>query len=1058
MKKIDRKKKRRIIYLLLIIGLFIGELIVLGVINIPFIEYFNEDQVSTYKNDMAYFSGTHQNPTNRLFIEPTIDVNYRAIGSINFSSFEFINSSLINPRNNSNLRERQSKFFLDYLFDKQNPDGSFSDIGGLGEMYTTFKVVSTIDILNNTFLDASEHQDKVNKIVEYVNNSLDEGGWGFKNNAQAPEADIISTYYAIKLAKRLNAVSILKNNNDSIIEYIESLGNYTVDFLGTYRFSNNSYIITAETTYFGIRSYLEMNKSYTTSEKWAIAAFYIGLYSNGGYRSSYLRPFSDISSTYYSLWTLYYFNNETIFPSQTQNYIQNSSKSDGGFGPTPYLNSTSNFISGWAAMKSISLLEINETDTSINFNNSYKLNYYNWLYEYQAINGLFGQISLQSNYLGVLALYNYNSETFTEYIDMNKILDFANSCYNPEDGGFGSEPYTNSSIFSTYCAIFLYQKFRPYTLKNLPNATATIDFLVKLQDPDGGFKLGEDLEVILSYFGPVYNLFLDFIDTNISTTESTYWAIKSLDDLNSLNLIDQYTLTHWISSGQNADGGFSVIHGFHSDVISTYYGLEILKILNINPLSKSAAIEFLKGAQSEDGSFTIIPFLSILVEIPSSFIATYLGSIALYEYRSQPENIKTLTIWYRNCISQNTGGVGDIPNFGGDLRNTPYGLVIIDEIRFDQAFDPQPWSNLLVWLMISEVLILVAFIILSLISYLNTRVIKFLKSLIGMAEKLNINYLKKFPAVYCENLNIYIGKKLIVDGVSLELHHGEILGVLGESGAGKSTFVKALLGMRKYTGICELYGMDVKKNKRKVRPIYGYVPQDLGKIYTNFTTLQNLIYFGKQYGLTEKEIVSRAKRLLRSLEIEDKMNELVKNLSGGQKRRVSIAMGLIHNPIFCILDEPTSGLDPLIREQLWLSLTEINEKYNTTLIVISHYPEESRFCNKVVVFGRGRGMIDFGTPQQLLSQLPGGGRTIELYFYDGQENAVERLEKIPGIEEALENKMGTDFAILTDLNLNEVRVDLEKEFGEKSILGLKQSDTVMEQYFRYRAMEVPELE
>ena len=250
----------------------------------------------------------------------------------------------------------------------------------------------------------------------------------------------------------------------------------------------------------------------------------------------------------------------------------------------------------------------------------------------------------------------------------------------------------------------------------------------------------------------------------------------------------------------------------------------------------------------------------------------------------------------------------------------------------------------------------------------------------------------------------------------------------------------------------------IKKNKRKVRPIYGYVPQDLGKIYTNFTTLQNLIYFGKQYGLTEKEIVSRAKRLLRSLEIEDKMNELVKNLSGGQKRRVSIAMGLIHNPIFCILDEPTSGLDPLIREQLWLSLTEINEKYNTTLIVISHYPEESRFCNKVVVFGRGRGMIDFGTPQQLLSQLPGGGRTIELYFYDGQENAVERLEKIPGIEEALENKMGTDFAILTDLNLNEVRVDLEKEFGEKSILGLKQSDTVMEQYFRYRAMEVPELE
>jgi hypothetical protein len=103
-------------------------------------------------------------------------------------------------------------------------------------------------------------------------------------------------------------------------------------------------------------------------------------------------------------------------------------------------------------------------------------------------------------------------------------------------------------------------------------------------------------------------------------------------------------------------------------------------------------------------------------------------------------------------------------------------------------------------------------------------------------------------------------------------------------------------------------------------------------------------------------------------------------------------------------------------------------------------------------------MIDFGTPRQLLSQLPGDGRTIELFFYDIQEDAVERLEKIEGIHKALENKVGTDFALLTNLNLNEVREELEKEFGENSILGLKQSDSVMEQYFRFRAMEVPEIE
>ncbi|MBD3215630.1 MAG: ATP-binding cassette domain-containing protein [Candidatus Lokiarchaeota archaeon] len=1041
----------------MIIGLFIGELIALGIINIPFIEYFSESQVKSYKNDMAYFSGTHQNPEN-LFVEPTIDSNYRAIDSINFSSPLFNTSKFVNPVNNPNLTESKQQFFLDYLFEKQNPDGSYSNIGGLGDMYSTYKVIKTIDILNGSYLDALEHQDRINRTIDFINNSLDEGGMGFKYNEEAPEADIISTYYAIKLAKILKASSILETNNVSITAYIKLLGNYSIGFSGSYRYSNRSYtIVTAETTYYGVRAYLEMGYTYNLTEQAAILGYYSLLYNpfDGGFRSSTQNAISDVSATYYSLWNIYHFTSFFINQTQTKDFVINCTNDDGGFGPHWSIN-ISDFTSGWSGMNSIFLLE---SYGGLTIDDTYKLNYYNWLYEYQAFNGLIGETNLQTNYLGVLALYNWNSEEYITYIDINSILDFVNSCYNPEDGGFGSQPFTNSSIFSTYCAVFLYQLFKPYTLQNLPNGTATVNYLVNLQNPDGGFKLGEDFDLLLSYFGPAYELLLkDLIDTNISTTESTYWAIKSLNDLNALNLIDQNNLSHWISSGQNPDGGFSIIHGFHSDVISTYYGLEIHKLLNLEPLSRIAAIEFLKGAQKEDGSFNIIPFLSQLTELPSSFISTYLGSIALYRYRSQPEDIKTLTQWYRRCISLNTGGVGDIPSFGGDLRNTPYGLVIIDEIRYDQAFDPLPWSNLLIWLMISEALLIVAFVVISILSYLNERVMKILKSMIGLEGELNINYLKRFSAVYCENLDIYIGKKLIVDGVSLELEHGEILGVLGESGAGKSTFVKALLGMRKYTGICEIYGMDVKKNKRKIRPIYGYVPQDLGKIYTNFTTLQNLIYFGKQYGLTEKEIVSKSKRLLRSLEIEDKMNELVKNLSGGQKRRVSIAMGLIHNPIFCILDEPTSGLDPVVRENLWLALTQINEKYNTTLIVISHYPEESRFCNKVVVFGRGRGMIDFGTPRQLLSQLPGDGRTIELFFYDIQEDAVERLEKIEGIHKALENKVGTDFALLTNLNLNEVREELEKEFGENSILGLKQSDSVMEQYFRFRAMEVPEIE
>jgi ABC-2 type transport system ATP-binding protein len=282
---------------------------------------------------------------------------------------------------------------------------------------------------------------------------------------------------------------------------------------------------------------------------------------------------------------------------------------------------------------------------------------------------------------------------------------------------------------------------------------------------------------------------------------------------------------------------------------------------------------------------------------------------------------------------------------------------------------------------------------------------------------------------------------------------------LGESGAGKSTFVKGLLGMRKITGFCEIYGLPInKRNSKRIRPIYGYVPQDLGKIYQDFTALENILYFGNQYGLSEKEILGKARRILRSLEIEDKMNELVKNLSGGQKRRVSIAIGLIHDPIFLILDEPTSGLDPIIRENLWLTLTKINEQLNTTLIVITHYPEESRFCTAVAIFGRNRGMLDFGKPKDLLAQLPGKGRSIEISFNEIQENANVRLESLQGIEKVLENRAGTDFSLFTELNITELRNIIEAEMGEGSISTIKQTDSKMEQYFRYKAMEVPKVE
>ena len=1031
--------------------------------NIRYIEYISSDEIKDIKENAALFTWSHQNE-HGLFIEPEIETNFRAIDSINFSLVSKTSSKLINPNNISNKFIRNSKpnFFLDFIFEKQNSDGSYSDVGGLGNMLSTYEAIRTLEIVNKSYLIHKIEQNKTISIIDYLNNSLKEDEKGFKMIQFLNETDIISTSYAIYIANTLKGSYILKNEN--IAKYINSTW-----FAGSYKLTDtNLSIITAETTYWGIKAYLGMNMTYNVSHQLAIWSYINSLYNviDNGFAST-PGGISDIESTFYALSSLNILELPKPFlfdENKTLAYILSCANSDGGFGLQPWQNTSSDFKSGWAAMKSIEILRNEKLIKPSDFINA-TIRYYDWLHYFQAKNSLFGQTTIETNFYGISALYNYNPKIFTDLIDkeiMNKkilenIINFVDLCYNPYEGGFGSTPGENSTLYATYCGLNIYKMLFPFSNKWLNSSyiNNTRNYLATLQNADGGFSVYSDIETVLALFGPFYQVFLYFINSNISTIESTYWALYSLNILNGLNRIETNNLTLWLRSCQNPDGGFSMFVGFHSDVISTYYGLEIFtKLLNTEPMSKIAAVEFLKNAQTSDGSFSVLPAFGAYLDMPSTFFITYFGAKGLYDYRFQPKNIRYTFEWFTQCISDNTGGIGDIPNFGGDLRNVGYGISIIKELRYDQKFDSKPWSELLVYILIIEAVGISLYIMFRL--YQRLSLPQRIKLMLGIGGKLNREYLEKFSAINCENLSIFAGGKLIVDSVSMNVEHGKILGILGESGAGKSTFVKGLLGMRKTTGFCQIYGMDInKRTSRRIRPIYGYVPQDLGKIYHNFTTLENLLYFGTQYGLSEKEIISRSRRILRSLEIEDKENEYVNNLSGGQKRRVSIAIGLIHSPMFLILDEPTSGLDPVVRENLWLVLTKINEQFKTTLIVITHYPEESRFCNLVGIFGRKRGMIDFGEPMSLLANLPGKGRSIEIEFKRMKENVISRLESIEGVEKVLENKVGTDYSIFTNLNLDNLIKDIKKEMGSRSIKGIKQVDSKMEQYFRYKAMEVP---
>jgi len=1057
--KLSRKHKKRLRGFLIFLVLIGTPFLTLLLVNVPFVWYFNNDTAYQIKKAAATFTKTHQNDAG-LFVEPSIEINFRAIDSVNFST---LGSDIVNPDVYSN--PYMSNFMNNYLIEKQNSDGSYSDIGGIGSLLSTYQVVKTIDKRDAFLLDSPQNAFRVNGIANFISDSINDAGWGFKGNPLLNDSDIITTYHAIYLANRFSKNYLINDTN--IGNFINSTLLPTVGGIGYY-LSNNSLSITLESNYYGIRAFQDFGMNYSIFEPFLINSTISFSYNstNGGYRDP-LGLSTNVQSTYFALAALKTLGYSFYDENKTLDFLIQSQNADGGFSSTP--NSESDFKSGWTAIKAIELLK-SEMVLSLAQKESINqttIDYYNWLHYFQAFNTLFGSITLQSNYDGVLALKNYAPKTFInslfENYQISSILNYVNACFNPHDYGFGPEPNQNSTLFSTYCALNIIEMFLPYNYEDLGEAIrllslTTSNYLIKLQNDDGGFRAGGDVEYLLSLYIPYNEVFLNLINTNISVVQSTYWALDSLEFLDSLDKIDNVNLTHWVRSCQNADGGFSIYIGFHSDTISTYYGLEIFnELLYQDPMSRISVIEFLKNAQNTDGSFSLLPALGTYLDLPSNFLVTYLASKALYDYNYQPEDIENALIWYAGCISQTTGGVGDSPGFGGDLRNVPYGIVIIDELKIDQSFNSKPWNQLLVYILLVEAGLLVLYVLLKV--YQKLSIPQKIKLRLGIGSKLTPNYLKQYSAIDCENLSVFVGKKLIVDSVSLNLQHGKILGILGESGAGKSTFIKGLLGMRKLTGFCRIYGLDInKRNARRIRPIYGYVPQDLAKLYLDFTVLENIFYFGNQYGLTEKEIYSRAKRILRNLEIDDKTNEYVRNLSGGQKRRVSIAIGLIHNPIFLILDEPTSGLDPIIRESLWLTLTRINEQFGTTLIVITHYPEESRFCNYVAIFGRNRGMIDYGRPKNLLSQLPGKGRSIEIVFKEVIQEAIEKLEAINGIVKVLENKAGTDFSLFTELNMNQLTEEIGKIFGGSVIQQIKQTDARMEQFFRYKAMEVPTIE
>jgi lipooligosaccharide transport system ATP-binding protein len=223
----------------------------------------------------------------------------------------------------------------------------------------------------------------------------------------------------------------------------------------------------------------------------------------------------------------------------------------------------------------------------------------------------------------------------------------------------------------------------------------------------------------------------------------------------------------------------------------------------------------------------------------------------------------------------------------------------------------------------------------------------------------------QLPIIVAEGLTKHYGRQCVVDRVSFSIGRGEFCGILGPNGAGKTTTLKMLVGNSPLTaGKLRVLGFPIPEEARAMRCRIGIVPQS-DNLDPEFTVVENLSIYGRYFGLSRREVTARIPELLKLAALEDKAGSRINQLSGGMKRRLSIARALINRPELLILDEPTTGLDPQIRQNLWQLLRQL-QKEGLTLILTTHYMDEAeRLCGRIILMDHGRVLAD-QTPQSLI--------------------------------------------------------------------------------------------
>jgi ABC-2 type transport system ATP-binding protein len=249
-------------------------------------------------------------------------------------------------------------------------------------------------------------------------------------------------------------------------------------------------------------------------------------------------------------------------------------------------------------------------------------------------------------------------------------------------------------------------------------------------------------------------------------------------------------------------------------------------------------------------------------------------------------------------------------------------------------------------------------------------------------EESKISTMSSPICIKIEHVNKFFGKKQVLFDISIDIPYSQILGLLGPSGSGKSTLVKMIAGIDNATN-GSVFLLDTKMPQLSVMNKIGYMAQS-DALYDELTAEENIKFFSSMYKISKSKQKQRIKEVMELVNLSEHLKKQVKNYSGGMKRRLSLAIALVHEPPVLILDEPTVGIDPVLRKSIWAELYKLKEN-GTTIIITTHVMDEVEKCDNLGMIRDGK-LIAVGSPNEI--KQASNSSTIEdaFLYYGGASN------------------------------------------------------------------------